>query len=163
MILFHYLIQRKRIGLHAIISFTKCQCIRKTLNIKISIYVIVSISKTKKQDLVPNYNDVFLPYPKEMSAFKYKCQITVVPFYRTFNFFLQSQSVNKYLDTSLISFLQFSTVEVIITSLKDGFGDWIDKNIKKHEILVLIVCIMGFIFGIPHIFNVIHRYHLKIS
>ena len=39
----------------------------ETLNIKISIYDIVSILKTKKQDLVSNYNDAFLPYPKEMS------------------------------------------------------------------------------------------------
>lgn len=49
---------------------------------------------------------------------------------------------------------QFSTVEVIITSLKDGFGDWIDRHIKHHEILVLLVCLLGFAFGIPHIFNV---------
>ena len=49
---------------------------------------------------------------------------------------------------------QFSTVEVVITSLKDGFGDWIDRYIKRHEILVLIVCVLGFLCGIPYIFNV---------
>ena len=49
---------------------------------------------------------------------------------------------------------QFSTVEVIITTLKDGFSDYIDRYIKHHEILVLLVCILGFLFGIPHIFNV---------
>lgn len=48
---------------------------------------------------------------------------------------------------------QFATVEVIITSLKDGCGDWIDKYIHRHEILVLIVCFLGFLFGIPHVFR----------
>ena len=49
---------------------------------------------------------------------------------------------------------QFATVEVIITTLKDGFSDWIDRYIKYHEVLVLLVCILGFLFGIPHVFNV---------
>ena len=49
---------------------------------------------------------------------------------------------------------QFATVEVIITSLKDGFGDWIDKYLKHHEILVLLVCIVSFLVGIPFIFQV---------
>ena len=49
---------------------------------------------------------------------------------------------------------QFSTVEVVITSLRDGCGDWIDRHIKHHELLVLGVCILGFLFGIPHIFKV---------
>jgi len=48
---------------------------------------------------------------------------------------------------------QFATVEVIITTLKDGFSDWIDRYIKYHEVLVLLVCILGFLFGIPHVFN----------
>ena len=49
---------------------------------------------------------------------------------------------------------QFATVEVIITSLKDGFGEWIDKHLKHHELLVLIVCIISFLVGIPFIFQV---------
>ena len=57
-----------------------------------------------------------------------------------------------------VNFLQFSTVEVIITSLKDGFGDWIDRHIKRHEILVLLVCMLGFLFGIPHVFKVINYF-----
>jgi solute carrier family 6 GABA transporter-like protein 6/8/11/12/13 len=48
---------------------------------------------------------------------------------------------------------QFATVEVIITSLKDGCGDWISKHMR-HEILVLLVCSLGFLFGIPYVFNV---------
>lgn len=62
----------------------------------------------------------------------------------------------------LFSF-QFSTVEVIITSLRDGFGDWIDRHIKHHEILVLLVCLLGFAFGIPHIFKVLHFQRLPAS
>ena len=58
---------------------------------------------------------------------------------------------------------QFSTVEVIITSLKDGFSDYIDRYIKHHEILVLLVCILGFLFGIPHIFKVSIRIELHNS
>jgi solute carrier family 6 GABA transporter-like protein 6/8/11/12/13 len=52
---------------------------------------------------------------------------------------------------------QFATVEVIITSLKDGFGDWIDKYLKRHEILVLIVCSVSFVVGVPFVFQVNHR------
>ena len=57
-------------------------------------------------------------------------------------------------DILLFFFIKFSTVEVIITSLRDGFGDWIDKYIVRHELLVLMVCMFSFLFGIPHIFNV---------
>ena len=31
---------------------------------------------------------------------------------------------------------QFATVEVIITTLKDGFSDWIDRYIKYHEVMM---------------------------
>ena len=58
---------------------------------------------------------------------------------------------------------QFSTVEVIITSLKDGFSDYIDRYIKHHEILVLLVCILGFLFGIPHIFKVRFLIRIELS
>ena len=42
----------------------------------------------------------------------------------------------------------------MITSLKDGYGDLIDKYLKRHEILVLLVCLISFIVGIPYIFQV---------
>jgi len=48
---------------------------------------------------------------------------------------------------------QFATVEVIITSLKDGCGAWIDKYLKRHDILVLIVCLVAFAVGIPYVFQ----------
>lgn len=48
---------------------------------------------------------------------------------------------------------QFAIVEVVITSLKDGYGRQIDKYLKRHEILVLIVCIFSFLCGLPNIFE----------
>lgn len=48
---------------------------------------------------------------------------------------------------------QFATVEVIITSLKDGCGDWIDKYLKRHDLLVLLVCATAFVVGIPYVFQ----------
>jgi len=46
---------------------------------------------------------------------------------------------------------QFATVEVIITSIKDG---WTDLNkYLKHEMLVFIVCFASFICGLPHVFQ----------
>jgi len=49
---------------------------------------------------------------------------------------------------------QFATVEVIITSIKDG---WTDLNkYLKHEMLVFIVCFASFICGLPHVFQARH-------
>ena len=42
----------------------------------------------------------------------------------------------------------------MITSIKDGYGDIIDKYLKRHEVLVLLVCLVSFIVGIPYIFKV---------
>ena len=49
---------------------------------------------------------------------------------------------------------QFATVEVIITSIKDAYGRWIRLHLKRHEVLVLLVCIVSFICGIPNIMQV---------
>ena len=70
------------------------------------------------------------------------------------NFQKKNFSMNYLHNFIMSSFVKFSTVEVIITSLRDGFGDWIDKYVVRHELLVLIVCMFSFLFGIPHIFNV---------
>lgn len=46
---------------------------------------------------------------------------------------------------------QFATVEVIITSVKDGW-----QNLNKylsHELLVFIICFTSFICGVPHVFQ----------
>eukprot|EP00092_Neocalanus_flemingeri_P033536 GFUD01036454.1.p1 GENE.GFUD01036454.1~~GFUD01036454.1.p1 ORF type:complete len:609 (+),score=101.36 GFUD01036454.1:134-1960(+) len=46
---------------------------------------------------------------------------------------------------------QFATVEVIITSIKDGCAN-LNKYLK-HEVLVFIVCFASFLCGIPHVFQ----------
>lgn len=46
---------------------------------------------------------------------------------------------------------QFATVEVIVTSLKDAFPNWIKKYLRRHEFLVLAVCTVSFLLGIPNI------------
>nr|XP_045582340.1 sodium- and chloride-dependent GABA transporter ine-like isoform X2 [Procambarus clarkii] len=46
---------------------------------------------------------------------------------------------------------QFATVEVIITSLQDGFPKWIQKYLRHHEVLVLVVCLVSFFFGLPNV------------
>jgi len=55
---------------------------------------------------------------------------------------------------------QFATVEVILTSIKDG---WKSLNHKKYsqELLVLAVCVTSFICGIPHIYQGgIYTFHI---
>ncbi|XP_033474374.2 sodium- and chloride-dependent GABA transporter ine isoform X1 [Epinephelus lanceolatus] len=46
---------------------------------------------------------------------------------------------------------QFATVEVAVTFIKDEFGAQILRFLKREELLVLAVCIIGFILGIPHV------------
>uniref|UniRef100_A0A0P4W1Q3 Transporter n=1 Tax=Scylla olivacea TaxID=85551 RepID=A0A0P4W1Q3_SCYOL len=65
---------------------------------------------------------------------------------------------------------QFATVEVIVTSLTDAFPNWIKKYLRRHEFLVLVVCTVSFLLGIPNImqggiyfFNLIDYYTAAIS
>ncbi|XP_023718756.1 sodium- and chloride-dependent GABA transporter ine isoform X4 [Cryptotermes secundus] len=46
---------------------------------------------------------------------------------------------------------QFAIVEVVVTSIQDGFPKLIKKHLMCHEMLVLIVVIISFLFGLPHI------------
>ncbi|KAK9881778.1 hypothetical protein WA026_017296 [Henosepilachna vigintioctopunctata] len=46
---------------------------------------------------------------------------------------------------------QFATVEVVVTSIHDGFPGWIKKHLMCHEILVLVVCVISLIFGLPYV------------
>ncbi|XP_078589306.1 sodium- and chloride-dependent GABA transporter 1-like [Branchiostoma floridae x Branchiostoma japonicum] len=46
---------------------------------------------------------------------------------------------------------QFCTVEVIITTLYDHFHPLIRKYLKRKEVLVLIVCCMSYLLGLPNI------------
>lgn len=46
---------------------------------------------------------------------------------------------------------QFATVEVIITSVKDGWEG--TTKLCSHEVLVLIICLLAFLAGIPNTFQ----------
>lgn len=49
---------------------------------------------------------------------------------------------------------QFAIVEVVVTSIQDGFPKWVKKHLLCHEMLVLLVCIVSFLFGLPNITQV---------
>lgn len=40
---------------------------------------------------------------------------------------------------------------MVVTSIQDGFPDMIRKRLVYHELLVLCVCVVSFLFGLPHI------------
>ncbi|XP_035292317.1 sodium- and chloride-dependent GABA transporter ine [Anguilla anguilla] len=46
---------------------------------------------------------------------------------------------------------QFAMVEVAVTSIMDGFGPRALRVLKRKEFVVLVVCGVGFLLGIPHI------------
>ncbi|CAH1283761.1 unnamed protein product [Diabrotica balteata] len=65
---------------------------------------------------------------------------------------------------------QFAIVEVVVTSLQDGFPGWISRNLTCHEILVLVICVVSFLCGIPNVtkggiyfFQLIDHYAASIS
>lgn len=54
-------------------------------------------------------------------------------------------------------------MEVVVTSIQDGFPVWIKKNLLCHEILVLLICMVSFIFALPHVTQVakLHNKYLQ--
>ncbi|XP_054905309.1 sodium- and chloride-dependent GABA transporter ine [Poeciliopsis prolifica] len=46
---------------------------------------------------------------------------------------------------------QFGNVEVVVTFLKDEFGVKVLRYLKREELLVLVVCFVGLLLGIPHV------------
>ncbi|KAM3867516.1 sodium- and chloride-dependent GABA transporter ine [Diretmus argenteus] len=46
---------------------------------------------------------------------------------------------------------QFAMVDVAVTFIMDGFGPKVLCFLKKQEVLVLVVCMVSFLLGIPHI------------
>uniref|UniRef100_A0A673JAP8 Transporter n=1 Tax=Sinocyclocheilus rhinocerous TaxID=307959 RepID=A0A673JAP8_9TELE len=47
--------------------------------------------------------------------------------------------------------VQFAMVEVAVTFIMDGFGKKVLQVFKRKELIVLAVCSVGFLLGIPHI------------
>ena len=52
---------------------------------------------------------------------------------------------------------QFATLEVVITTLQDAYGKWIKTYLKHHEVLVLLMCAISFVLGLPHVMQVSAR------
>ena len=50
--------------------------------------------------------------------------------------------------------VQFASVEVIVTMIQDHFGDAVKKYLRRKEVLVLVVCIVSFLCGLPNITQV---------
>ena len=44
-------------------------------------------------------------------------------------------------------------VQVIITSLRDGFPGFIQQYLRRHEVLVLLVVLVSFVLGIPNVYH----------
>jgi len=47
---------------------------------------------------------------------------------------------------------QFASVEVVLTTLQDQFGKTLLKSCRR-EVIVLVVCLVAFVLGLPNIFN----------
>lgn len=45
-------------------------------------------------------------------------------------------------------------MEVVVTSIQDGFPKWVKRHLLCHEMLVLLVCVISFLFGLPNISQV---------
>lgn len=45
-------------------------------------------------------------------------------------------------------------MEVVVTSIQDGFPKWVKRHLTCHEMLVLLVCVISFLFGLPNISQV---------
>ncbi|KAJ1522238.1 hypothetical protein ONE63_002545 [Megalurothrips usitatus] len=65
---------------------------------------------------------------------------------------------------------QFAMVEVVATSLQDGFSTWIKRHLNSHEVLVLLICVISFLLGLPYVseggiyfFQLVDHYTASIS
>ncbi|KAL9926788.1 solute carrier family 6 member inebriated isoform 1-T6 [Glossina fuscipes fuscipes] len=79
---------------------------------------------------------IFVVYPQAMVKMPYT-QLWAVMFF----FMLLCLGLNS----------QFAIIEVVVTSIQDGFPNWIKRHLGYHEIVVLIVCVISFLFGLPNL------------
>ncbi|XP_015586334.1 sodium- and chloride-dependent GABA transporter ine isoform X2 [Cephus cinctus] len=98
---------------------------------------------------------VFVVYPQALAKMP-ASQLWAVLFF----FMLVCLSLNS----------QFAIVEVVVTSIQDGFPNWVKRHLLCHEILVLLICVVSFFFGLPNItqggiyfFQLIDHYAASIS
>ncbi|XP_067206847.1 sodium- and chloride-dependent GABA transporter ine isoform X2 [Linepithema humile] len=79
---------------------------------------------------------VFVIYPQALAKMP-ASQLWAVLFF----FMLVCLSLNS----------QFAVVEVVVTSIQDGFPRWVKRHLLCHEVLVLLICVVSFLFGLPNI------------
>lgn len=98
---------------------------------------------------------VFVLYPQALAKMP-ASQVWAVLFF----FMLVCLSLNS----------QFAIVEVVVTSIQDGFPKWVKRHLTCHEMLVLLICVISFLFGLPNIsqggiyfFQLIDHYAASIS
>ncbi|XP_044271183.1 sodium- and chloride-dependent GABA transporter ine-like isoform X2 [Tribolium madens] len=98
---------------------------------------------------------IFVVYPQAMAKMP-AAQLWAVLFF----FMLICLALNS----------QFAIVEVVVTSIQDGFPTWIKKHLMCHEVLVLIICVVSLICGLPNVtqggiyfFQLIDHYAASIS
>ncbi|KAL0121491.1 hypothetical protein PUN28_006773 [Cardiocondyla obscurior] len=83
---------------------------------------------------------VFVIYPQALAKMP-ASQLWAVLFF----FMLVCLSLNS----------QFAVVEVVVTSIQDGFPNWVKRHLLCHEMLVLLICAVSFLFGLPNITQII--------
>ncbi|XP_033212100.1 sodium- and chloride-dependent GABA transporter ine isoform X2 [Belonocnema kinseyi] len=98
---------------------------------------------------------VFVVYPQALAKMP-ASQLWAVLFF----FMLVCLSLNS----------QFAIVEVVVTSIQDGFPNWVKRHLHCHEMLVLLICVVSFLFGLPNVtqggiyfFQLIDHYAASIS
>ncbi|XP_043274241.1 sodium- and chloride-dependent GABA transporter ine [Venturia canescens] len=98
---------------------------------------------------------VFVVYPQAMAKMP-ASQLWAVLFF----FMLVCLSLNS----------QFAIVEVVVTSIQDGFPNWVKNHLLCHEMLVLVICTVSCLFGLPNVtqggiffFQLIDHYAASIS
>lgn len=79
---------------------------------------------------------IFVVFPQAMAKMPYS-QFWAVMFF----FMLLCLGLNT----------QFAIVEVVVTSIQDGFPNWIKKHLGYNEVLVFFVCLISFLLGLPNL------------
>lgn len=68
---------------------------------------------------------------------------------RIIKFLVWTKKIGNYLPLVYFISFQFAIVEVIVTSIQDGFPRAVKKYLICHELLVLVVCFASFLLGLP--------------
>ncbi|XP_043205803.1 sodium- and chloride-dependent GABA transporter ine-like isoform X2 [Amphibalanus amphitrite] len=79
---------------------------------------------------------VYVVYPKALASMPFPQLWSVLFFFMLLCLGLDSQ---------------FATLEVVITSLQDGYSGLVKRYLKRHELLVLVICLLSFGLGLPYV------------